>query len=297
MKTRNDLPDLAHRLILRAARKAPAALTERLEEEWLADLQSRSGAVSRLRLAIGCCWATGIITRDFRIPQLAASGVSGGHKPLWGDLRPVLPVLSRRTLAFIVIAAVHVLVIAAFTSGLAQHVVAAIPELTHVVFVDDARPEHPKLPPLDTSKVVLTDPEKLVPRVEPQFHFPADEDQGSQTAAQLPPGSQDGVGRAAPPVMTRAWGGPGKGFPTTDEYYPLASRRLGEVGVATVGVCVDGQGRLTGDPTLAKTSGSRRIDEGALRLAKAGSGHYRPTTDDGQAVGACFDYRINFELN
>ena len=44
MTTRNDLTDIARRLIQRAARKAPAALAARLEEEWLADLQSRAGA-------------------------------------------------------------------------------------------------------------------------------------------------------------------------------------------------------------------------------------------------------------
>ena len=101
MKTRNDLTDLAHRLVLHAARKAPAALAERLEEEWLADLQSRSGALARLRLALGCCWATAVITRDFRVPQLAPSGAVHGHRAVLADLQHGLPHLSRRTVAFI----------------------------------------------------------------------------------------------------------------------------------------------------------------------------------------------------
>jgi len=297
MKTRHDLPDLAHRLILRAAHMAPAALKERLQEEWLADLESRSGFVTRLRLAIGCCWATGIIIRDFRVPQLAASGVSGGHKPLLGDWRPMLPALSRRTIAFILIGAIHVLVIAAFTSGLAQHVVAKIPEFTHVVFLDEARPEHPKLPPPDNFKPVVRETGKIDLRVEPPVLRVPDGDPDSLTPALGPQGRENGAGRDGQQAVTRAWGGPGKGFPTTDEYYPLASRRLGEIGTATVGVCVDARGALSADPTLAATSGSRRIDEGALRLAKAGSGHYRATTDDGQPVSACFSYRIRFTLN
>ena len=60
---------------------------------------------------------------------------------------------------------------------------------------------------------------------------------------------------------------------------------------------MDAQGRLTGDPLLARSSGSRRIDAAALTLARAGSGHYRPTTQNGQPVSSCYAYRIRFELN
>jgi hypothetical protein len=49
-------------------------------------------------------------------------------------------------------------------------------------------------------------------------------------------------------------------------------------------------------PALAQPSGSQRLDEAALRLARAGSGHYRPTTENGAPVNACYSYRIRFEL-
>jgi protein TonB len=290
MTTRNDLTDVARRVIQRAARKAPPALAERLEEEWLADLQSRSGSLSRLRLAIGCCWATSVITSEFRVPQLAAAGA---HKPLLGDLRPDLPRLSRRTVAFILIAAVHVLLIYAFTTGLAQHVVASLPELTHAVFLDEVKPERPLPPPPDFKPVVIQ-PVFVDPVVPPTIDYLPDESTTPPTTVQVP---QDPSRPVTPPTVSRTWGGPGAGFPTMDEYYPAASRRLAEVGEATVGVCVDRQGRLTADPTLVATSGSRRLDAGALTLAKAGSGHYRPTTDDGQPVTACYAYRIRFKLD
>jgi hypothetical protein len=61
-------------------------------------------------------------------------------------------------------------------------------------------------------------------------------------------------------------------------------------------VCVDNRGRLTSEPTISQSSGSPRLDGSALTLARAGSGHYRPTTDDGRAVNACFPFRIRFEL-
>ena len=42
-------------------------------------------------------------------------------------------------------------------------------------------------------------------------------------------------------------------------------------------------------------SGSARLDAGALQLAKAGSGHYRPTLEDGKAVNSCYSFRVRFE--
>jgi periplasmic protein TonB len=293
MNPHSDKTDLAHRLIVRAAHRAPAGLAQRLEEEWLADLGSRTGSLSRLRLALGCAWAIGVITRDFRVPQLAASGAAAAPKALWGEWRYALPLLSRRTVAFLAIAAVHVLIIYAFISGLAQHVVASIPTLTHGFVELPSTPPHPVPVPKSTDVHLTTIAVPLDPSLLPKFEFGPDapvppevRPQDSGGTQQLPP----------PPPVQRTAGGPGKGFPNTDDYYPAASRRIAETGAALVRVCVDTQGRLTTDPTIAASSGSRRIDDGALNLAKAGSGHYRPTLEDGAPVNACFPYRIRFTL-
>ena len=74
--TQPGLEVATHWLIHHAARRAPECLSSRLEEEWLADLESRSSALSRLRLALGCCWATLVIVNDYsRIRVPAASPV------------------------------------------------------------------------------------------------------------------------------------------------------------------------------------------------------------------------------
>ncbi|HMH88172.1 MAG TPA: energy transducer TonB, partial [Steroidobacteraceae bacterium] len=104
-----------------------------------------------------------------------------------------------------------------------------------------------------------------------------------------------------PPVTpTRAVqqvaGGPGAGFPETADFYPSVSIHLEEEGFSTVRVCVDKTGRLTSAPTTVKGSGSTRLDEAALKLARAGSGHYRATTEDGQAVNSCYPFGIRFQL-
>jgi TonB family protein len=63
-----------------------------------------------------------------------------------------------------------------------------------------------------------------------------------------------------------------------------------------VRVCVDPKGRLTAAPSILKGSGSGRLDEGALKLARAGSGKYSATTEDGQPVNSCYSFGIRFQL-
>jgi hypothetical protein len=81
MSQRNErsmLPELdgvTHWLIHHAAARAPACLSSRLEEEWLADLESRFSGLSRLRFAAGCCWAALVIVNDHprsRVPAASA---------------------------------------------------------------------------------------------------------------------------------------------------------------------------------------------------------------------------------
>jgi TonB family protein len=97
-------------------------------------------------------------------------------------------------------------------------------------------------------------------------------------------------------IVSHVAGGPGAGFPDPAEFYPSHSIRLEEQGISTVQVCVDKRGRLTSEPTTVTGSGSARLDEAALRLARAGSGHYRAATDDGQPVNSCYPFGVRFQL-
>lgn len=55
---------IAQGLIRSAARRAPQALSERLTEEWLADLAAQRGLLARLRFAAGCYWAARVIALE-----------------------------------------------------------------------------------------------------------------------------------------------------------------------------------------------------------------------------------------
>lgn len=113
------IDSLARGLIARAARRAPSALAERLEEEWLAALAERGGSMARLRLALGCCWATGVIALEHAGIRLRAAP-SPADATLPGAL--ILDESSlqpRRTVVFLVVVCLHVLVIDELVARLA----------------------------------------------------------------------------------------------------------------------------------------------------------------------------------
>jgi TonB family protein len=282
------LDQLTIRLIEHAARRAPPALSQRLQEEWLADLAARGGRLSRLRLAAGCWWAASVIIREYGVTGLAAVGSNRAvvYAP------PQAPgYISPRTVALVLIACLHLALIYFLSIGMANRTAQAPPPPIESVFseedVNRTLPPPPPLPPKFARPVIDT--------IEPDI--PIEAPAGTQGLQNVPVhGSQEPNTSATPPKVDRVIGGPGKGFPNTADYFPDASRRLGEKGAASVQVCVDASGRLTSDPAIVHSSGNARLDAGALTLAKAGSGHYRPTIEDGRAVSSCFPFRIRFEF-
>jgi periplasmic protein TonB len=281
---------LARGLIAIAARRAPPMLAERLEEEWLAALAERGGPVARLRLALGCCWATCVIAHEHAGAAMLAATFPSGAKLLHSLSRHEPWFLPRRTAVFFVIVGLHVLVIGALAAGLTRTVIPHHDPRTTVDFTYEHPPAAPPpaAPRPNFSPTVLDMPPPEVPI----DAVPGDSE--IRAIASEPPQVLPPPQAARAPV--RIDGGPGVDFPATDDFYPAAARRLGEKGAATVRVCVDPRGRLSAEPVIAQSSGSARLNDGALKLARSGSGHYRPTTEDGRPVGACYAFRIRFDL-
>jgi protein TonB len=288
--------DLAVRLVRRAARLSPVDLAERLEEEWLADLAQQTGALSRLRFALGCARATRVIASDAialepapaRVVSPAASAIA--YAPLGGSRG------SNRSIALFAIVALHVLLIYGFANGLGVHVFRPAPPVIIGHTLSEHSPPEP-LPPTVLPHIGTTlgpidfAPEKpTFEQVKPEVPV---------TTAGMPTGltpSVEPVKSYAAASVTHIPGGPATDFPSTADYYPSLSRQLGETGAATVDVCVDPRGRLSGEPRIRDSSGISRLDDAALSLARAGSGHYRPSTESGQAVSGCYPFRVRFSL-
>jgi len=282
---------LARWLIQRAARHAPPFLSERLEEEWLADLATRQGRMSRLRFGVGCCWATRVITREHCAPKvLTASSATGKENNMIACAQHDSSFFSRRTAVFLLIVCLHTLLIYGFVAGFATRIIEVIPRSIQILPLPDQPTRSEPPPPLPQPK--LSPSRVEVPAPEIPFDVLPDPNPIREVT---PPLEERLLPPPTPPsLVNRVLGGPGRGFPNTEDYYPSVARRIGEKGTATVRVCVNDKGRLTADPTLAQSSGSAHIDEGALRLAKAGSGHYRATTEDGRPVNSCYLFRITF---
>lgn len=292
-RTSRDWPA---RLIERAASRAPANLGERLQEEWLADLDSQAGKLSRLRFALGCCWATLIIGHDriaLNAPVARAATVQGTlatamaahplHDGVW---------LSRRAIVLLLIVGLHVVLIAVIGSGLGTRIVATLPDRIKGIMITEPRAADPAPPPIGLKATEF-------PSVRPDVPLPPDLNFPPSPIESFPAPQPTGIETVTapePPPAKRVAGGPGVGFPSAEAFYPPRSREMREEGATAVQVCVDSQGRLSSEPQVRQSSGFARLDVGAIALAKAGSGHYRSGTDDGQPVASCFAFRIRFSL-
>jgi protein TonB len=286
----------ARSLIQHSARNAPPSLSERLEEEWLADFEGRSGRMARLRFGVGCCWATRVIAHEYLAPKVAAAaaGSATGSKVMTAYALDSFSFVSRRTTAVALIIGLHGVIIYAFATGLVHKVVQVI---TPPIVVMPYQPKPKEPPPPLTPPTFVQHPIRIVsPEIplDPVIDPVGMKDVTSDDVLDHPPAILTSTTPTT--VVNRVLGGPGKAFPNTDDYYPPAEIRAGRQGSTTVQVCTDDKGRLTAAPTIARTSGSSGLDEGALKLAKAGSGHYRATTQDGRAVGSCYGFRIKFNL-
>jgi TonB family protein len=200
---------------------------------------------------------------------------------------------SRRTLAFLLIVGLHGILIFALANGLTHGMISVIPQRLQGTFLVEPKTRDVPLPPLRQPTLAPRTFEFQDPGV--KVNFPPDDPRTIQDAIPLLEGG--GAPPPSPPrAVNRVLGGPGRAFPNTNDFYPPEAIRGREKGVATVRSCVDDKGRLTAAPTLAQTSGSASLDAGALKLAKAGSGHYRATTEDGHPVNSCYEFRIRFDF-
>jgi TonB family protein len=199
---------------------------------------------------------------------------------------------SRRSGTFILVVSLHAVLFYGLVTTLSHIHASMNPDPLQNRLVDNPRP--PELPPQ------LPPPQLNHTTIEARL-FPLDFTLEPDTRREPTVTTDPTPSQPLPPpershVATQVQGGPGAGFPDPDDFYPSQARRLEEQGSATLRVCVDPKGRLTSDPTVLQGTGSTRLDEGALKLARAGSGHYRASTEDGQPVNSCYPFRIRFQI-
>lgn len=198
-------------------------------------------------------------------------------------------IFTRRTIVLFAIIAIHVFIAWVLATGLATRAIQLVapPIQTSVVQQQKQQLKPPPPPPPQLQQQQVQVPPPVV-----NIQIPTESQTHAITVVKR-------VVRAAPapaPVAATPLEPLQNDFPSTDQYYPDASRRLGEQGTALVKLCIGAGGRVIGDPAVTRSSGSSRLDEAALRYAKATSGHFKPATRGGVAFTECVSLPIKFQL-
>ena len=196
---------------------------------------------------------------------------------------------TRRTVVLFAIIALHIFLAWVLATGLASRAIQMVapPIKTTIVQQTKQQLKPPPPPPPQLQQQQVEVPPPVV-----NINIP----QAAQTHAIT---VVKKVVKAAPPpapVSVTPLRAIANGFPPTDDYYPDASRRLGEQGTALVKLCIGAGGRVVGEPAIQKSSGSSRLDQAAIRYARATSGHFSPETRNGQPVTVCTALPIKFQL-
>jgi TonB family protein len=199
------------------------------------------------------------------------------------------PRVSRRTLTFLLVACLHAAVFYGLLIG-ATTITTMIPRQFVARVIDS--PPRDSLPPLPGPHMATT----TIPLPRTIDDLPIEPAPADVTRVTTGDAQGAGPSTSVSRPVNRLQGGPGTGFPSTNDFYPSASIYREEEGAATIEACVDAKGRLTSEPKIIESARSTRLDEAALKLAKAGSGHYRATTEDGQPVNSCYAFRVRFTL-
>ena len=198
------------------------------------------------------------------------------------------PASNKRTIGFIVVIAVHALMLWALTTGLAKTMVDALMEPIETRVIEEAQqiPEAPPPPPpkFDAPPPVVMDmPDVVITQEAPQQAAITT----TKKVAPPPPPPPDDV-LIAPRQNPRRPNTP------PEEIYPAMSKRLGEEGTVVLLLSVNVEGRVT-DAKVDQSSGFERLDEAASKEAVR-SWRFLPGTRNGKPEAMQFRLKVTFSL-
>jgi TonB family protein len=92
------------------------------------------------------------------------------------------------------------------------------------------------------------------------------------------------------------WQRPGASAPVAAAALAAPAVAAARAGATELRVCADDAGRLTQAPTVVHSSGDASLDAAAVKIARAGSGNYRPAPSiGGKPASGCATVSIHFE--
>lgn len=193
----------------------------------------------------------------------------------------------RRMVVFVWIVGIHLALIWAFASGLANRVVELVAPPIETKIIDEIKtddaPPPPPPPELERPPVQVVAPEITI-NLTPDAPPPPIAAITTQPVITQPP-------RPAPAVPSTQLGR--VSGPNAEEYYPNSSRIASQEGVAKIKVCVAASGKLE-SAEVGESSGFPALDEAGVKVAKAS--RFKAATKAGQAIETCATLPIRFSL-
>ena len=200
---------------------------------------------------------------------------------------------SKRTLAFVLVVAIHALFFWVLASGLGAKMVQTVmgPVETKIIeeLPDDT--DEPPPPPPD-----IEQPPPYVPPPEVDIAITTEAPpQNTITTTQVrPPVAAPPPPAPKPAGVKTAPSTSGRGARTTLPEYPPASRRAGEAGTVQLKCLVSEQGKCS-EVSVVKSSGFPKLDEAAVKEVQR-NWKFVPGKEDGKAVAMWHTFAVTFRL-
>jgi protein TonB len=191
----------------------------------------------------------------------------------------------RRLLGIFVVVAIHVIVIWALITGLAQQMMQKLPSEL-MAKVEETPPPAEKLPPPPPPEMVKPPPPFVPPPdINIQSEAPVTNTITTQSVVATPPAPK--VAGPSSPISI------GRPHACGAKYYPAIAMRLGWSGTTTVSFTVGTDGSVTG-VQVVESSGHDELDQAAVPCAS--TWEYKPAMQDGAPVARTWTAKIKWNL-
>ena len=196
---------------------------------------------------------------------------------------------SQRAMFLVAIIIIHIGLIYLFESGLATRIIHSVEPPLQTTIVQDVKqrdaPPPPPPPKMEHPPIEIPPPDVTI-NIPVETQSTAITNTTTKHVDAPPPAAPRPVVRTAAVPLTKL---------DPANFYPPTSIRMNETGTALIRYCWAADGKLTGAPTVEKSSGSSRLDEAAVRLGS--QEHMKPGTVDGKPVDGCSSLSVKFQLN
>jgi protein TonB len=187
----------------------------------------------------------------------------------------------------------HLLLLYGLVSGLARKVIEVVAAPLVTDMIEEVKPEDKPPPPPPPQ---MERPPVQVPPPDIAIDIPMESNTtaiSNVTDRPVPPPAPVAAPVERKAVVVRMKIDLRRSPPTAD-FYPASARRAEIEGVVTVQVCSGADGKVSGDPTVAKSSGNAALDEAAVKWARRA--RFTPGTEDGNPVTMCLPLPVRFKL-